>query len=456
MHHVQKLDIPFIAMYRKEDCLSLLKDPEQPEEEKSTLKWHKVLWAIQELHKKWLLFQNQKRALQFHYNKRFEEESRRGLLHDETPQLFESIMKSLRDAESEREVEDVNSKFNLHFPAGEGQDAIDISSDPGVRKYVRSNYFDFVEVSVTSTKPGLYMDCQKKQLNRFEDAQWFLVQKAEEENLVQVTIKLPEDRLNRLIRDLSNYNLSKLSAQLWNEQRKLILQDALSNFLLPSMEKEARSLLVSRAKNWLLMQCGKALWNRVSMAPPYKRNQTAPPRVMACCWGPGDPATTLVMLDSCGELLDVLCIGTISWENLTWTVPFFDKPTRLRMENDDKRILQFVNDHEPDLAIIGATNMSCDMLKLQLLGIESLQVPEKMIPLRVVYGDETLACLYESSQISADQLPGQSGMVRRAVALGRYLQNPLAMVATLCGPGREILSWKPLTSPFSPQMRSTR
>lgn len=34
------------------------------------------------------------------------------------------------------------------------------------------------------------------------------------------------------------------------------------------------------------------------------------------------------------------------------------------------------------------------------------------------------------------------GIVKRAVALGRYLQNPLAMVATLCGPGKEILSWK--------------
>ncbi|KAL5977005.1 hypothetical protein ACLOJK_021343 [Asimina triloba] len=35
-----------------------------------------------------------------------------------------------------------------------------------------------------------------------------------------------------------------------------------------------------------------------------------------------------------------------------------------------------------------------------------------------------------------------TGIVKRAVALGRYLQNPLAMIATLCGPGREILSWK--------------
>lgn len=72
--------------------------------------------------RKWLLLQKRKIALQAHYNKRFEEESRR--IYDETrlalnQQLFESIIKSLKDAESEREVDDVDSKFNLHFPPGE-------------------------------------------------------------------------------------------------------------------------------------------------------------------------------------------------------------------------------------------------------------------------------------------------------------------------------------------------
>jgi len=97
-------------------------------------------------------------------------------------------------------------------------------------------------------------------------------------------------------------------------------------------------------------------------------------------------------------------------------------------------------------------------------------VGHEMDELSVVYGDESLPRLYENSRISSDQLPGQSGMiyclaavlnlksplfmqitlsssmfsgiVKRAVALGRCLQNPLAMVATLCGPAREILSWK--------------
>ena len=81
-----------------------------------------MLWAIQDLDRKWLLLQKRKSALNAYYNKRFEEESRR--IYDETrlnlnQQLFESILKSLKTAESEREVDDVDAKFNLHFPPGE-------------------------------------------------------------------------------------------------------------------------------------------------------------------------------------------------------------------------------------------------------------------------------------------------------------------------------------------------
>lgn len=81
-----------------------------------------MLWTIQDLDQKWLLLQKRKGALQSYYNRRFEEETRR--VYDETrlslnQQLFESIAKSLKVADSEREVDDVDSKFNLHFPPGE-------------------------------------------------------------------------------------------------------------------------------------------------------------------------------------------------------------------------------------------------------------------------------------------------------------------------------------------------
>ena len=80
-----------------------------------------VLWAILELDRKWLLLQKRKSALQLYYNKRFEEERS---IYDETrlhlnQKLFDSITESLKVAESERETDDVDSKFNLHFPPGE-------------------------------------------------------------------------------------------------------------------------------------------------------------------------------------------------------------------------------------------------------------------------------------------------------------------------------------------------
>ncbi|OMO86529.1 hypothetical protein CCACVL1_09571 [Corchorus capsularis] len=564
--HVQKLDIPFIAMYRKEQCLSLLQDPEQHgvddvDQEKAektpTIKWHRVLWAIQDLDHKWLLLQKRKSRLQLHYNKRFEEESRR--VYDETrcnlnQKHFDSIIKALQEAESEREVDDVDAKFNLHFPPGEvdvdegqykrpkrrsqysiydkaglwkvvskfgcsaeqlgahlsletllmGDDyeketpeemasnftcamfetpeemasnftcamfetpqavlkgarhmaAVLISCEPSIKKFVRSFYMEYAVVT-TSPPPdgkiaidsfhqfaGVKWLCEKP-LSKFEDAQWLLVQKAEEQKLLQVTIKLPEKSLNTFLHKYFydayfGKNVNRW-AQQWNDQRKLIMNDAFNGFLLPSMEREARLLLTSRAKNWLLTEYGKVLWNKVSVGPyPKKENDMdSEPRVMACCWGPSSPATTFVMLDSSGEVLDVLYTGSLQSQNAN------DQQSK---KDDQQRLLKFMTDHQPHVVALGAVNLSCTRLKDAIYEIIFKMVEENprdvghgMDELTIVYGDESLPRLYENSRISSDQLPGQSGIVKRAVALGRYLQNPLAMVATLCGPGKEILSWK--------------
>lgn len=66
---------------------------------------------------------------------------------------------------------------------------------------------------------------------------------------------------------------------------------------------------------------------------------------------------------------------------------------------------------------------------------------ERLIHFRPLFCVQTKICFAEHLFFLCCQ-----GIVRRAVALGRYVQNPLAMVATLCGPEREILSVK--LSPF--------
>ncbi|CAL9209230.1 transcription elongation factor SPT6 homolog [Musa acuminata AAA Group] len=550
MMHVQKLDIPFISMYRKELCHSLLKDPDANMadiEETPKMKWHKVLWAVQTLDRKWLLLQKRKSALHSYYNKRFEEEARR--IDNETrlalnQQLFKSITEALKDARSEREVDDIDAKFNLHFPPGEvdtedvqfkrpkrkslyssfhkaglwevankfganseqfglllslekisdefedaketpeeiaanftcalfetPQDvlkgarhmaAVEIGCEPNVRRHVRSIFMEKAVVSTSPTPEGnMAIDSyhqlagvkwlRNKPLSEFVDAQWLLIQKGEEEKLLKVTIKLPEDIQKKLLSDASEYYLSERvsrSAQLWNEQRKMILDDSFLTLILPSMAKEAQSLLTARAKSWLLMEYGRQLWNKVSVAPFKRKDADNDPedesesRVMACCWGPGKPATTIVMLDSAGEMVDVLYAGSVSVRSQAVA-------DQQRKKNDHQRLLKFMTDHQPHAVCVGAANMACRQLKddiyeviFKIVEDHPKDVSQDLEYFSIVFGDESLPRLYENSRISSDQLPGQPGIVKRAVALGRYLQNPLAMVATLCGPGKEILSWK--------------
>ncbi|CAD6343409.1 unnamed protein product [Miscanthus lutarioriparius] len=559
----ERMQIPFIAMYRKESCPTLLKgldsdegNDEDNEDKKSDarkMKWHKLLWAVQTLDRKWLLLQKRKVALQLYYEKRFDDEKRR--IDDVTrqelnSQLYNSIIEALKDAKSEKEVEDVDAKFNLHFPPGEVEEegqfkrpkrkslysichkaglwevanqfgrsaeqlghhltltkipeagelesgrhspeevaanftcamfetpqdvlrgarhmaAVEIGCEPIVRKHVRGIFMNKAVVSTSPTPEGnTIIDpyhqlsgvkwLREKPLSKFVDAQWLLIQKAEEEKLLKVTVKLPEDAKKKLMSEARENYLSDCvskSAQLWDEQRKMILDDAFFNFLLPSMEKEARSMLMAKAKHWLHMEYGKQLWNKVTVAPWRKKDadkkdadidldDESELRVMACCWGPGKPATTFVMLDSSGELVDVLYAGSIS--NRSQGVA-----EQQRKKNDQQRVLKFMTDHQPHVVCVGASNYNCRQLKddiyeviFKIVEDHPRDVNPQMENLSVVYGDESVPRLYENSRISSDQLPGQSGIVKRAVALGRYLQNPLAMIATLCGPGKEILSWK--------------
>ena len=83
------------------------------------------------------------------------------------------------------------------------QAAVEISCEPRVRKHVRSIFMDTVVVSTSPSPDGsTVIDTfhpfagvnwlWDKPLTRFEDAQWIFIQKAEEEKLLQVTIRLPE------------------------------------------------------------------------------------------------------------------------------------------------------------------------------------------------------------------------------------------------------------------------
>ncbi len=74
------------------------------------------MWAVQHWDKKWLLLQGRKISLQAAYERRIPIDTRDD---PEKEDLVEKLLRALMDAPSEQAVDDVDAKFNLHFPADE-------------------------------------------------------------------------------------------------------------------------------------------------------------------------------------------------------------------------------------------------------------------------------------------------------------------------------------------------
>lgn len=88
----------------------------------------------------WLLLQKHKSVLQMHQRKIYDEEclkidnSENYTLNN---QLFESISKSLNEAETKEEIDDVDAKFSLHFLSPE--EKMDGKFKRPIRKSLYSN-----------------------------------------------------------------------------------------------------------------------------------------------------------------------------------------------------------------------------------------------------------------------------------------------------------------------------
>ncbi|CAI5531349.1 unnamed protein product [Closterium sp. Naga37s-1] len=217
-------------------------------------------------------------------------------------------------------------------------------------------------------------------------------------------------------------------ASLWNEQRRTILRAAIAARLLPTMHKETRLLLTGRAKAFVAEQCALSLWKHVSVAPFDVRAKGAGGgggggmgggggggmrggggrggrhgggeehggggqpwlRVMACCWGPGNPATTFAMLNAAGEMVDFLHTGFLCART---GQPKGDAAALgggaggsmgggggaggggggggggeqqvmvMKKREDERRLMAFVKEHKPHVVVVGGANLACERLK---------------------------------------------------------------------------------------------
>lgn len=266
------------------------------------------------------------------------------------------------------------------------QAAYEISCEPRVRNYIRSLFSEHAVLSTRPTARGkssidIFHEfacvkyVEEKSVKKFDDGEWLIIQRAEEEELVEITIELTQEIFDGVVmqglQEMYFSNGSNEVAVLWNEQRKLTLQEAVSKMILPLLIKEMRTSLTAKAKAWVQSECSKNLWKRASVAP-YRTAHASPDdylsskatsdatdaRVLACCWGSRNPPTTFVMLDAFGELIDTLQTGYLNLYSGS-----LDQQLQ-RKTDDQERLQKFIVKHQPHVIVVGATvHYACRHLK---------------------------------------------------------------------------------------------
>ncbi|KAK4540159.1 hypothetical protein LTR36_009745 [Oleoguttula mirabilis] len=334
----------------------------------------------------------------------------------------------------------------------------EVVMSPRMRRFLRKAYYGKMVFDVRRTEKGLkqideehpyyefkYLRNWEPKNFLFERPELFLkMLKAEREGLVEVQVRLQgEKRLkDDLYKAIESDNFSEV-ADAWNVLRKECVDVAMTK-LHRVIARGVKDTIKNECENSIATLCRKAYTDRLDQAPyrPTGMVLGTIPRVLALSNGVGnrDDAICWAYMEENGRVQ----------EN--------GKFTALRLGNEEKGVpdgkdvapfIELVERRKPD--VIAVSGWSAETRKLytdlrdivdkhRLMGApyeDQEEDRERQDPLDVVIVNDEVARLYQNSPRAETDHPGVPKLTRYAVALARYMQNPMKEYAAL---GRDITS----------------
>ena len=352
--------------------------------------------------------------------------------------------------------------------------AAELAVDPVIREYVRKR---FRRLACVQTKPtdrgaeirdpvhmyGPISMLVDKPLDSFgvdNDFSWLFIEKAEEEGLLEVRIEVPPEALQlQLVKPMvEQYQSSGTSdvAAAWNALREGVVKELVQS-LAGVFASEARAILSRLSKDLILRQISDEAWRHAS-APPWRPEESAEEaspdemgeiRLMAGLWGPGgdQPSTCFVVTDMDGNLVDMLFCGQFSGHlrfGSNDRAGLFHNP---KMSHNAMKLKTFMLMHQPQICVLGGGGLDTTKLRDILYEISYDIVQNHARELRkgakdvkIVYTDDSIAKLWETTSLAVDEMGDHVPYVRRAVALCRQLIDPLAVFAAVCSGRKDLLA----------------
>mmetsp|Transcript_9073 Transcript_9073/g.33463 ORF Transcript_9073/g.33463 Transcript_9073/m.33463 type:complete len:1362 (-) Transcript_9073:4213-8298(-) len=343
--------------------------------------------------------------------------------------------------------------------------AFEISKEPFVRSVVRRCFEQYAEISTELTPKGrtagAFKESSSKNLKnvslqafRASDEQhveFMRIMKAKRDGLLKVDIRVPADQLDLALDPNANYHSDKTNdvAAAWNKQRtqiieevKSLLKKEMTDFVLDQYLKQGTGIVgkqvLNRAQKLLLRGPYTPTSEQNGVVPEGHKDLTKY-SVVACAPGrTEDEPTAFVFLDPNGEIQE-----TILWR----FPPYMSREVRTGQVGDgngdlrndppkteqqlvqEKTLIFNIKRHNPDVIAVGASGLNCRKIYRVIEEIQKRISEENRV--RMEFVPDEVARMYENSELASQEFKEIPSVVRRAISLGRYLNDPLSEIARL-------------------------
>ncbi|KAJ3175730.1 Transcription elongation factor spt6 [Irineochytrium annulatum] len=340
--------------------------------------------------------------------------------------------------------------------------AQEVAADPMFRQFVRKVYETDAVVTVTPTDKGKreiqplhpfypFKYLTEKPVYKFNDGQFLQLMTAEEQGLVEVSLRVEEEArlIEDVVKNLTN-DYSNEFAESWNAQRRRVAEQAAKKFLFPQVCKWLKEKLAAEASDWVAEQCRYMLEQKIDIAP-YRRTRAEDEeeddeqrdyaRVMALSWGDGsrDTGTHVVLIDEQGLVAERLRLTKMQHRD--------------GKVDDHEKLLDFIKEHTPDVIVVGGWTAETKLRLLPDIATLISRISEHgddedsrgrrryraFFRPELIMVDDEVARLAMASKRFAKEFPDTFHPVARyCVSLARRVQDPTHEYATLFNSDEEM------------------
>lgn len=316
---------------------------------------------------------------------------------------------------------------------------------PVIRKYLRKMYNDRVLVSTEPNDKGKSITVydyyypakhiSEKKPSSISKELWLLMLEAENKDLITIKFDFGSDskrKKNEIISKLKGYVLYETRRKdhmnltindMWDVVREEILSKLINNYVMTSFELQMRKELTEAAESFLIGLCTDYFKDLINMKP-YKENGEV--KVLSCDSDENDKACFCIINED-GQLQDYIVLNNIMKKPRE-----HDHSQKILYANAVKELDSFIRKHMPHVIVVAPKNIRSQSLKIELNNIrEQIYEASGVEKPFVMWGNLKIARIFAKSEISQKYLKDYPELVKEAVSMARYIQNPLAETLNL-------------------------